>query len=262
MRLFKYVRSERVDILENQQIRFTPPKEFNDALDTKPRVVPMRSRAKLKIKAKAYRSEVAKSLPLSFQMLPRGERRRIERELFRGYIKDMQRNADNIAKKIEENVYLGINQLFGVLCLTGNSNHRLMWGNYADGDRGFVIEFDAEQPRFGPNILHQVIYSEEPPTYDPAIGSDGWWKVKSKDWKYENEYRIVSQLNECEQKTVDGKIIYLKHLPRNCIKSVFTGLAMGGEMKKRLKDICQPSGIKLFEAIISNGKTPYEFREV
>lgn len=262
MRLFKYVRPERVDILENQQITFTPPKEFNDALDTRPRVVPLKSLKKLKIKTNDYRAEVAKSLPLDFQMLPRRERRRKERELFKGSVKEMQKQADKIARKIEEDVYSGINQLFGVLCLTGNSNHRLMWENYADGDRGFAIEFDAEQPRFGPNVLHQVAYSEEPPTYDPSNVSDGWWKIKSKDWEYENEYRIVFQLKDCEPKAVNGKIIYLKHLPRNCIKSVFMGLAMGGEMKKRLKDVCQPSGIKLFEAIISNGKAPYEFREV
>jgi hypothetical protein len=55
--------------------------------------------------------------------------------------------------------------------------------------------------------------------------------------------------------------IRLKHLPQSCIKAVFMGLAMENKMKERLKGICQSSSIKVFEAVISNGKTQYEFRE-
>jgi hypothetical protein len=262
MRLFKYVNAERVDIIENQQIRFTSPKDFNDALDTRPRVAPLKNRTALKIRAKSYEAEILRSLPLHFHLLPRAERRKKEKELFRGSIKYMQENAEAIAKKIEGDVYLGISQLFGVLCLTASFNNRLMWGNYADGDRGFMIEFDSGEPRFGPGVIHKIVYSEEPPTYDPAIGSDGWWKVKSLDWEYENEYRIVSLLNQCEKKLVNGKTIYLKHLPRQCIKSIFMGLAMENKIKEKLRDISKPAGIKLFEAVISYGKSQYEFREI
>jgi hypothetical protein len=261
IRLFKYVRPERIDILENQQIRFTPPKEFNDALDTRPRVIPMTSKAVLKKKAKEHEAEALRHLPPEFHLRSRAERRRIQRELFKGSIKHIQEKADAIARKLQEDIYLGVNQFFGVLCLTENLNHRLMWGHYTNGDRGFVIEFDAENPRFSQANLHQIIYSYEPPTYDPAVGSHGWWKVKSKEWEYEREYRIVSELCDCEKRIVNKQAIYLRRLPRNCIKSVFMGLAMEHGIKKRLKDVCQPSEIKLFEAVISNGKTPYEFRE-
>jgi hypothetical protein len=84
IRLFKYVRPERVDILENQQIRFTPPKEFNDALDTRVRVVPLTNRAILKSRAKAHEAAVIRSLPPEFHMKSRAERRKIERELLKG----------------------------------------------------------------------------------------------------------------------------------------------------------------------------------
>jgi hypothetical protein len=223
MRLFKYVQPERIDILENQQIRFTPPEEFNDVLDTRPRVIPMTSLAVLKRKAKMEEAEVLKHLPLSFQKLPRKERRRIGRELFKGSIKDIQKLAEPMAKKLQDDIYSGINKLFGILCLTANPDHKAMWQNFADGHKGFVIEFDTKKPRFASEHLHQVIYSSEPPTYDPAIGSQGWWKVKSIDLEHEQEYRIVSLLSECEQKTVNGKTIYLLPLPRNCVKAVLWG---------------------------------------
>ena len=227
MRLFKYVRAERVDILENQRIAFTRPEEFNDALDTRPRVVPMTSLAVLKRKARDEEAEVLKQMPPDFQALPRAERRRIGRELLKGSIRDIRKNAEPIARKLQEDIYSGINSLFGVLCLTTNPNHRLMWGHYADGDRGFVMEFDTNKPRFAlSDGLHQIIYSNKPPTDDPAVASQGWWKVKSKEWDYEDEYRIVSKLSECERKTIKDKTIYLRHLPRDCVKAVFMGLKM------------------------------------
>src|SRR5947207_10157340 len=40
-RLFKYVQPDRVDILEFERIRFTPPLEFNDPFDTHPTVAPI-----------------------------------------------------------------------------------------------------------------------------------------------------------------------------------------------------------------------------
>lgn len=262
MRLFKYVRPERVDILENQQIRFTPPREFNDALDTRPRVIPMISTAVLKKKVKEHEAEALRHLPSEFQTRPRAERRRIQREIRKESIKHFQENTEAIADTLQEEIYLGVNQSFGALCLTEASDNRLMWGHYTDGDKGFLIEFDAKNSRFSAEKVHQITYSDRLSTYDPAIGSDGWWKVKSKDWEYEREYRIVSKLCECEQKSVNGQTNYLRKLPRVCIKSVFMGLAMEGRTKQGLKDVCRPSDIRLFEAIRSKEKRGYEFREV
>jgi len=262
MRLFKYVRAERVDILENQQIAFTRPEEFNDALDTRPRVIPMTSKAIIKRKARDERLEVIKQMPPGFQALPRVKRRRIERELFKGSIRQIQENADAIANKLRDDIYLGINNMFGVLCLTANPNHRLMWGHYADGDRGFVMEFDMQNPRFSElDELHRIIYSSEPPTYNPALGSQGWWKVKGKEWEYEEEYRIVSKLSECEKKTIKDKTFYLRHLPRNCVKAIYMGLKMEATIKKRLQVVCQPAGIELFEAAFVNNPAVYEFQK-
>jgi Protein of unknown function (DUF2971) len=263
MRLFKYVRAERIDILENQRIAFTQPEEFNDALDTRPRVVPMTSKAVLKRKTRDEEDEVLKQMPPAFQVLPRAERRRIGRELMKGSIKHIQENAEPIARKLQEDIYSGINALFGVLCLTTNPDHKLMWGHYADGHRGFVMEFDTKKPRFAlSDDLHRIIYSNEPPTYDPAIGSQGWWKVKSKEWEYEEEYRIVSKLCECEKKIIKDKTVYLRHLPRDCVKAVFMGLKMEAAMKKRLREVCQQANINLFEAAFVNSEEAYEFRKV
>lgn len=262
MRLFKYVRPERIDILENQQIAFTPPAEFNDVLDTRPRVIPMTSKSVLKRKAKVEEAEVLKQMPPSFQRLPRKEHKTIGRELFKGSIKEIQKTAASIAKKLQEDIYTGISEHFGILCVTTNPDSKAMWQNFADGHKGFVIEFDAKKPRFASENLHQVVYSNEVPTYDPAVGSQGWWKVKSKDLEHEQEYRIVAALRNCKQKIIGEQTIYLLPLPRDCIKAVYAGLKMGAALKSRLKDICKASNIALFEAVYVNSEAGYEFRKV
>lgn len=260
MRLFKYVRAERIDILEGQRIAFTPPEEFNDALDMRPRVIPMTSVAVLKRKAKAEEAEVLRHMPPNFKALPRNERRRIGRELFKGSIKHIQANAEAIAGKLQEDIYSHVNREFGVLCLTTNPDHKLMWGHYADGHKGFVLEFDTEKPRFASG-LHRIVYSDRPATYDPAGRSADWWKVKGKVWEYEGEYRLVSKLCDCEKIVVNGKGVYLRCLPRDCVKAVFLGLKTDPAIKKRIRDVCQASGIRLYETVISSSGPVYEFRQ-
>jgi hypothetical protein len=263
MRLFKYVRAERVDILETERIAFTPPEEFNDVFDTKPKVVPLTNMTLLKQRAKAQEKEAQRHLSASFRLLPRKERRKKQREILKEVVHQMRTSADSIAEQIQTGLQTEINKHFGILCLTTNPDNKLMWGHYADGHRGMVLEFDVKNPRFAiTDKEHRVYYSTEPATYDPAVGSQGWWKIKSTEWEYEGEYRITTRLKECEKKILpNGKIIYLHQLPRDCVKAVYMGLKMEEAIKNRLRKICRPSGIELYEAKFLKDGMAYEFRK-
>lgn len=262
MRLFKYVRAERIDILETQRIAFTSPEDFNDVFDTRPRVIPLTNRAVLKRRLKKEEAEALLHLPPSYHALPRKLRREKQRELFKGAIKHFQDNAEGIATQLRKQLSLTVCKHFGILCLTTNSDHPLMWGHYADGHRGFVLEFNTDNPRFAlTDEIHRVIYSKAQPIYDPAVGSHGWWKVKSEEWEYEAEYRITMLLENCERKSrSDGKVIYFRHMPRECIKAVFMGLKMEEAKKNRLREICRPTGIDIYEAEFLSDGVSYEFR--
>jgi hypothetical protein len=263
IRLFKYVRPERVDILENQKIAFTPPADFNDILDTRPRVVPIFSKSILKRKAKAEEAEVLKHMPPSFHALPRHKRREMERQLLRGSVDEMHRNAESIAKRLQDDIHTGVSKFFCVLCLSTNQDNKLMWGHYADGHRGFVIEFDTQNPRFAVNEnLHQIIYSDEPATYDPSVGSQGWWKVKGKEWEYENEYRIVMPIDACEKVIVNEKPIYLKYLPRECVKAIYLGLKINGAAKDRILSLCRSSKVEVFQSVFQADGVTYSFHKI
>lgn len=176
----------------------------------------------------------------------------------------MHEKAEEFAKQIQRELPSAISRHFGVLCLTTNPDHKLMWAHYADGHRGFVLEFDTNNPRFElTEEMHKVVYSSTSPTYNPVVGSQGWWKVKSKDWGYEGEYRMTIRLEKCEKKILSGgKFVYLRHLPRECVKAVYIGLKMEESKKRELRAICQPTGIEVYQAEFLNDGVTYEFRKI
>lgn len=82
---------------------------------------------------------------------------------------------------------------FRIASLTSKDDNPLMWGHYADGMRGVCIEYDIEE-----SDLDKVVYSScYKVDMKKIISGDVVEEVKntflrkSKDWSYENEYRII-----------------------------------------------------------------------
>jgi hypothetical protein len=64
-----------------------------------------------------------------------------------------------------------------------------------------------------------------------------FWRVKTIDWKDEEEYRIMRLLRDRieEAKIRAGKVVYLFHLPRTCIKGVYLGHRLDGIIENRIR---------------------------
>ena len=90
----------------------------------------------------------------------------------------------------------------GVFSLTANFRSILSWSHYADSHRGFCVGFhtmnlEAFIEEQGPSLdLGPVDYTKEYPVINAYKTSDDdktkkivW--TKSKDWEYEQEYRII-----------------------------------------------------------------------
>jgi hypothetical protein len=145
--LYKYCPPERIDIISKQQIRFSPPSDFNDAFDSWLPAPEIRTNA--------------------------GQRRaKLDRAKQRSQL--------------------------GILCLTEEADNHLMWVNYARDHTGFVIGFGTSSPFFqvGGSGLRQVKY-EPPPSDSPKEDS---YIYKSKDWKYECEWRHVREFDDSDDR--------------------------------------------------------------
>lgn len=101
-----------------------------------------------------------------------------------------------------------------VACLTTDNKNTVMWGHYADKHRGICIEYDIS-PLLDKNendflildkntndfLIRKINYdrtamiNENIELYDLNLLMD-LFSIKSKEWEYENEYRILYYDNE------------------------------------------------------------------
>ncbi len=83
----------------------------------------------------------------------------------------------------------------GIACFSEKMDDLLMWSHYADGHRGFCLEFDT---RFTPfSTAKQVHYSEllpSLPSEDSSINLvESLALTKSAKWCYEKEWRVFNK---------------------------------------------------------------------
>jgi len=165
---------------------------------------------------------------------------------------------------------------YGILSLTKIPNSFDMWSQYANGHRGFVLEFKdgfwhhpCMKSRTGEEYtLGQVQYVEHYAiNLDDLVDSRNEIPVdilhkelffkKTSRWSHEREYRLVRPLADSpdyrppETRYVyTGRNLYLFHLAWECISSVVLGAAMTTENKKLIMECCEKHNIPVLQANI------------
>jgi hypothetical protein len=244
MRLFKYVEPERVDILENERIAITPPERFKDPFEFRPqKTLPDQTYFKQAIK-KAAEQEQRES-PEFFRGVDAKRISKIEESFAKN-------NIVPFAEQFQDFLPGEISKHFGVLCLSTNNNENLMWYHYADGHRGFVIEFESEHKDFQEfGTPYEVIYSDKPSSYNFENPSPDFWRVKPFYLKYEAEYRILFRLPNSTPYQKGGKPLYLARLPRACVKAVYLGHRMEKGGREKILQLLKGTSVSKFDAIPS-----------
>jgi Protein of unknown function (DUF2971) len=169
-------------------------------------------------------------------------------------------------------IFSGVRASVGVICFTSKSNNLLMWSHYANNHEGICVEFDAKADFFTgkyknscsnlfengttddsyENIgeLKKVIYSTQRPLFiDPSelqTDTESWLR-KSKEWRYEQEYRILLPREH---------VIYFKEtlfyaIDKSAIKSVIIGCQVTEENKKLIYEKCSKQDIAVKESFIN-----------
>lgn len=127
----------------------------------------------------------------------------------------------------------------------------LLWSHYANSHKGFCIEYDLDiLTQFNNEVnTFWVDYSDKIPVLKLKLflGKDNevirhFTGFKSKDWKYENEFRLLydnSGLQDYENKAV---------------RSIYFGLRMGDKEKERIFGTLQGRSIQYFQMCLLPGK--------
>jgi hypothetical protein len=209
--LYKYVDIAGLRRVLEGAIRFTQPSAFNDPFELLPEIV---------MPADALER------PISLSFDTRARRRHPP-------VGDVQevpedwRSSDATSRDIVKQ----LGDLIGFFCLCRRNDSLLMWAHYADSYAGAVVEFDGSHEIFADLIdveyrplrpkKHNDAYVS---AHEPIPVSE--LCVKSDQWKYEEEVRIVRCLSDCEKVADNDKRgfpIYVQRIPATCIKSIILG---------------------------------------
>lgn len=273
--LYKYLKPERTDVLEQLQIRFSPAVSMNDAFELRPLTKGWaaweEARDLLKARftnffAKADTPE--KMLQVAVANHPEAEatfrqamriigpeawvhlvRQNVEvnlEEAARQAHDTLEQNWDGIASKIHD--VLGTQ--IGILSLSEDPRSTVMWGNYADSSRGFVVGFDERHSWFHQRRsdnddlceLRKVTYvsTNSSKYFSELTGQDVVYS-KLDSWSYEKEWRMTFPLAMgTDTGTLDSfrQPVIVFSFPATCLREVIVGSRATEDIFQRVRHIC------------------------
>jgi len=220
--LFKYLSAERIDVLRNNELRFTQPICFNDSFDGRPffRNLPCEPQNVIHsamvfergLGPFSFSSYLETCVQVNSELSPR----------LRG---------DDLRQYLLDNVC----SFVGVLSLSESPTNPLMWAHYSESHRGFVVGFDTDDSFFrcgdpaslpDEGAFYPVKYARERPrrrSFEDVTPADAFF-TKSWHWAYEQEWRRYRLINDADR-TI-AKEIALFRFSRSAVRVVIIGMDM------------------------------------
>ena len=221
--VYRYIDLDKktYDIIKNNQLWFSKAKDFNDPFDCN-------------LSEKNYTQSDFES----FKILSR---------------ETLQVNTDITRENWITEKNKIINEK-GILCLSKVNSNILMWSHYAKKHTGVVLGFDMLHDLeffINPlNVKYSIEYEELNYFLNPKDAIIQNLKIKSKDWEYENEIRII--------KLHSG---YWKFKPE-CLREIFFGCKTKDRDIEKFMNHCRINGfghVKFFRAEMTHGAFSLSF---
>ena len=225
------------DSLINSEMWFSNPTDFNDPFDCG---IDMKIQNSTQQQFQTY-FEKYLAKHLNSDELSKIDKTKITRKKFEDLI-------NKVAKRVT--------QKKGIACFMSNCENLLMWAHYADSHKGVSLKFNILEDTEFFSPMKKVIYEEDYPEYDYLTNKNDFvnqmFFVKSEDWKYEEEVRIL--------KNKSGNYKFNS----NSLKEVIFGCKISEGDKKTLTKIIRNyyQNCKLTQAYKHKSKFGLEFKDV
>lgn len=141
----------------------------------------------------------------------------------------------SIMKRGYETDFMYLQDNFSVACFSTTPYSNPMWGHYSSKHSGFCIEYDVDLMNLKNKVLIPVAYGDKPFDASRLIDMDGVddkfsamcpLVFKSKDWSYENEWRIFLK------NTSDNDVV-VENM-QSSITGIYFGLKSIGLYKRKV----------------------------
>lgn len=184
--LYKYLSPARIDVLENLTIRYTQSRALNDPFEAFPAIL-HKDKSWYRYRHKQIIKDDAKNIIFDSTADKKYYLHQRSKEFDNFY--ECYTDKEWMYQRCQNFINLD-SSVQGHLSLSANPDNILMWSHYAQSHEGFVIEFDGDHDYFSYGTF-PIDYEDERPFLDVTrFGQDASvLYTKSKDWKYEAEYR-------------------------------------------------------------------------
>lgn len=232
-KLFRFFPPEASDFFASKKLWFSSFTDFNDPFEMMPRY------------DENIESGIIEHAKRAYAFLPPTENIGWP-EFLRRYKKGVLETHGENLECVPEVFKKKWSELFGILCLVGNpngQNNLHMWGHYAKGHSGFVVEFDPNHKIFQiegqMELFGEVKYSPHRPAFKAGVHNLSF--MKGMEWKEENEYRLIKvvtnlQLGErvWNNGTVNVKKQWYFDLPTDLVLRVYFGCRMPDSKREEM----------------------------
>lgn len=251
--VYKYVGAERIDVLRNGNIRFTPPLNTNDIFEVRqtfemlagPKMQKLFAEQATALDINDTLIDAIKDTPLAgmspeelkeaFKAATGGDLETSLQGMLSIMLNDFVFSTMNSPKAMDDLLTKFGRDLI-CLSLTERFDSSPMWAHYAGNSTGFVIAFETDNIFFRRGDagdrqgLHKITY------FDGKIAEvmDDVYAAfmsKQKDWAYEREWRLYVKADQASKTlTKDTDTIYLVDFPREAVQRVILGLRASEEL--------------------------------
>lgn len=281
MNLYKYLRPEFSTVLRSRRLRFSQPAVFNDPFDGRPAMDRLSDSPD---DAPAVINAIERALPAIWNTIDPGLHRGFTAAAFLARLKADPTRLERIlacsgagwVQEFCESLYQDTNRDFGVLSLTADPSHPLMWGHYAQCHKGFVIGFDGDHPWFDQrqspddpfNHAHEVIYATSRPVIAMlGLNAAAGIFTKSEAWSYEQEWRLVRHLDEADEIMPDNPYpIHLFTFPAEMLREVRLGFLITPQIRNAIIATINATPeyqrVEVYQADLSPTKYELDFKKV
>lgn len=177
---------------------------------------------------------------------------------------------DEDLTKANKEMGQSIDNMFRVGCLCTDYKNRLMWSHYADGHKGFCVEYDfsCNSKMLSEPLILPVVYSKERPKFpwSVALAKDKNSEevknvgartmirsllTKDEAWSYEDEWRIISLASSGTDN--------IKMPPISCI---YIGAMCSQENREILVEIASSLKVPIKQMVVNRGEYKLHAQEV
>lgn len=262
MTLYKYLSSERIDVLRNGSIRFTQPNLLNDPFEMKPFFKSLMDVSTMREQLR-QRLDFGPLIAKNYRKEPRKHRRAISESAYsKAFFKEMEGRKDefdklfeeeiskliaimpNVSSKLREKLHDFLGNQIAILSLSEDPAEELMWAHYSQSHEGFLIEFDENNVFFNQRrtendeffYLRKVEYQKTHPQYETIseVGDANIFCIKHDKWSYEKEWRIIAPIAGREPQVSVPVPIHLFPFDKAAIKAVILGCRTTAETEESI----------------------------